>query len=119
MSLSTLGTGTTVNKTAGDAVEVSFTRDALVVALSDGRTVSAPLESQGAIAVPALIANLSARDGSTRLTVLALGKFGAEAKVAVPALLPLLNDPDRDVRSATSDALKQIDSEAATKAGVR
>jgi len=43
MSLSTLGTGT-VNKTAGEAVEVSFTRDALVVALSDGRTVSAPLE---------------------------------------------------------------------------
>ncbi len=43
MSLSTLGTGTTVNRTAGDAVDVSFTRDALVVTLSDGRTVSAPL----------------------------------------------------------------------------
>ena len=44
MSLSTLGTGIIVNKTAGDVVEVSFTRDALVVTLSDGRTVSAPLE---------------------------------------------------------------------------
>lgn len=44
MSLSTLGTGTTVNKRTGDAVEVSFTRDALVVTLSDGRTVSVPLE---------------------------------------------------------------------------
>lgn len=43
MSLSTLGTGTTVNRTAGDAVDVSFTRDALVVTPSDGRTVSAPL----------------------------------------------------------------------------
>jgi HEAT repeat protein len=77
------------------------------------------IHAQPAIAVPALIANLSARDGSTRLTVLALGKFGAEAKVAVPALLPLLNDPNRDLRSATSNALKQIDSEAATKARVR
>jgi hypothetical protein len=44
MSLSALGTGTDVNKVAGDAVDVSFTRDALVVTLSDGRTVSAPLE---------------------------------------------------------------------------
>ncbi|MEI6781094.1 MAG: DUF2442 domain-containing protein [Verrucomicrobiota bacterium] len=44
MSLSSLGTGTIVNKTAGDAVEVAFARDALVVTLSDGRTVSAPLE---------------------------------------------------------------------------
>jgi len=44
MSLSTLGTGTTANKAAGDAVEVSFTSDSLVVTLSDGRTVSAPLE---------------------------------------------------------------------------
>jgi hypothetical protein len=44
MSLSTLGTGTIVNKAAGDAVAVAFTRDALVVTLSDGRTVFAPLE---------------------------------------------------------------------------
>jgi hypothetical protein len=44
MSLSTLGTGTIVSKATGDAVGVSFTRDALVVTLSDGRTVSAPLE---------------------------------------------------------------------------
>ena len=44
MSLSTRGTGATVNKRAGDAVEVAFTRDSLVVTLSDGRTVSAPIE---------------------------------------------------------------------------
>jgi hypothetical protein len=44
MSLSTPGTGTIANKATGDAVGVSFTRDALVVTLSDGRTVSAPLE---------------------------------------------------------------------------
>ncbi|MCX6923978.1 MAG: DUF2442 domain-containing protein [Verrucomicrobia bacterium] len=44
MSLLSLGTGTIVNKTAGDAVEVAFTADSLVVTLSDGRMVAAPLE---------------------------------------------------------------------------
>ena len=44
MSLSTLGTGITANRPIGDAVDVSFTADSLVVALADGRTVSAPLE---------------------------------------------------------------------------
>ncbi len=44
MSLSTPGTDITVNRTAADAVEVSFTQDALVVTLSDGRVVSAPVE---------------------------------------------------------------------------
>jgi Protein of unknown function (DUF2442) len=44
MSLSTLGTGTIINRTAADAVDVSFTADSLVVTLTDGRTVSAPLE---------------------------------------------------------------------------
>jgi hypothetical protein len=47
MSLSTLGTGTIVNKATGDAVGISFTRDALVVTLSDGRTVSVPLKGVG------------------------------------------------------------------------
>ena len=44
MSLSTLGTGTTTSRPVGDAVDVSFTADSLVVTLTDGRTVSAPLE---------------------------------------------------------------------------
>ena len=44
MSLSTPGTDITANRTAVDALEVSFTQDALVVTLSDGRVVSAPLE---------------------------------------------------------------------------
>ena len=44
MSLSMLGTGTTTNRPIGDAVDVSFTADSLVVTLTDGRTVSAPLE---------------------------------------------------------------------------
>ncbi len=44
MTLSTLGTGTTASKPVGDAVDVSFAADSLVVTLADGRTVSAPLE---------------------------------------------------------------------------
>ena len=44
MSLSTLGTGITTSRAVGDAVDVSFTPDSLVVTLADGRTVSAPLE---------------------------------------------------------------------------
>lgn len=44
MSLSMLGTGTTTGRPIGDAVDVSFTADSLVVTLTDGRTVSAPLE---------------------------------------------------------------------------
>lgn len=44
MSLSMLGTGTTTSRPIGDAVDVSFTADSLVVTLTDGRTVSAPLE---------------------------------------------------------------------------
>jgi hypothetical protein len=38
------GTDTKTSKAAADAVDVSFTRDALVVTLNDGRVVSAPLE---------------------------------------------------------------------------
>ena len=38
------GTDTIISKATADAVDVTFTRDALVVTLSDGRVVSAPLE---------------------------------------------------------------------------
>ena len=44
MSSSMLGTGITTRRPVGDAVDVSFTADSLVVTLTDGRTVSAPLE---------------------------------------------------------------------------
>jgi len=39
-----LGTNITTSRPVGDAVDVSFTADSLVVTLTDGRTVSAPLE---------------------------------------------------------------------------
>lgn len=43
-NLSMPGTDTITSKALADAVDVSFTRDALVVTLNDGRVVSAPLE---------------------------------------------------------------------------
>jgi hypothetical protein len=44
MSSSLPGTSTTTAKLVADAVDVTFTKDSLVVTLADGRCVSAPLE---------------------------------------------------------------------------
>ena len=49
---------------------------------------------------------------------MALGAFGASAKAAVPHLMPLVNDKEGIVRDSADYALKQIDPEAAGKAGV-
>jgi len=48
-----------------------------------------------------------------------LAKFGAKAKPAVPLLIELLNDPELGVRGVASNALIEIDRDAAAKAGVR
>jgi HEAT repeat protein len=48
-----------------------------------------------------------------------LGWYGAEARQAVPVLVPLLNDPYRFARVAATNALKKIDPKAAAKAGVK
>jgi HEAT repeat protein len=40
---------------------------------------------------------------------LALGKFGHNARSAIPALISLLDDPDIFVRLAATKALRQID----------
>lgn len=49
----------------------------------------------------------------------ALGRIGADAKVAVPELLKLIDARDEAVASAARTALKAIDPEAAKKAGVK
>jgi HEAT repeat protein len=51
--------------------------------------------------------------------VRALVQFGPKAKLAVPALVELLNDPNAGVRGSATDSLKAIDPEAAAKAGVK
>jgi hypothetical protein len=49
----------------------------------------------------------------------ALAELGTHAKSAIPTLVALLNDGDADFRSRATNALKQIDPEAAAKAGVK
>jgi HEAT repeat protein len=52
--------------------------------------------------------------------VVALERFGPNAKLAVPALVEFLNaHDDATFRSLTANALKAIDPEAAAKAGVK
>jgi HEAT repeat protein len=80
----------------------------------------AHIHKNGGLAVPALISSLEGEGWSIRWVVaFALAAYGPEAKPAVPALLKLCNDPDEDTRSEATNALKKIDPEAATKAGIR
>jgi HEAT repeat protein len=67
------------------------------------------------LVVPALKERLSGA-GDKGLTLIALGSFGAEAKASVPAILPLLGDPDQETRAAAARALKRIDPAAAAEA---
>lgn len=70
--------------------------------------------------MPALVTCLSNNDLFAHYTAAdALGKFGTDAKPAIPALIALLNDPLGLARQAATNALLQIDPEAAAKAGVK
>jgi HEAT repeat protein len=48
-----------------------------------------------------------------------LVEFGAQAKPAVPTLIGLLTDSEAYIRHDASNALKEIDPDAAAKAGVK
>jgi hypothetical protein len=74
------------------------------------------IHSQPGIAVPALVGILSQRNGSMHLTVQALGKFGSDAKEAIPALRLLLDNPNFNIRSSASNALQEIERDAAREA---
>jgi hypothetical protein len=72
------------------------------------------------LAVPALTKSL--RDPSDIVRSIAasgLEAFGTDAKSAVPELVKSLGDPSLSVREEAASALKQIDPEAAAKAGVK
>jgi len=70
--------------------------------------------------MPILIDGLQGEYVRLRLySVRALGEFGKEAKAAVPGLTQLLSDPDTNIVTEASNALKAIDPEAAAKAGVK
>ncbi len=78
------------------------------------------LNSEAAPAVAALVHLLHTEDPMARIDVIyALGKIGPAAKDAVPDLLTHLNDEHANVRNAVTNVLKQIDPEAAAKAGIR
>ncbi|MDB6065626.1 MAG: HEAT-like repeat protein [Pedosphaera sp.] len=78
------------------------------------------IHSEPQMAVLALINCLSNQNGfMLKEARTALGRFGADAKAAVPALINSLNDSNDWVRALTAKALKQIDPEAAAKAGVK
>jgi HEAT repeat protein len=75
------------------------------------------------LVVPELVKLLHDSDRMTPLFAAeALGKFGTNARVAIPILIQKLKDPgtsDPFIRETVTNALKQIDPEAAAKAGVK
>jgi HEAT repeat protein len=59
--------------------------------------------------VQAIAADLKDPDDGVRLNaVRTLGKFGPAAAAALPALEPLLTDPDKDVRRAAGEAMLKL-----------
>ena len=78
------------------------------------------LRHESSLVVPALSKCLSDANNAVRIfAAQGLGWYGAEARQAVPALVPLLSDPCVLARDTAAYALKQIDPEAAAKAGVK
>jgi RNA polymerase sigma factor (sigma-70 family) len=72
------------------------------------------IHEQPDLVLPALIENLNVPKGKSRdqdvtfLTLMALGRFGPQASIAVPAITPFLSDPDASLREQATNALKQI-----------
>ena len=80
------------------------------------------IHQQAEIVVPALIRHLEEsrqRPMHLQRTIKAIGDFGGEATAAIPAVTAYLEDPDEKTRSFATNALKQINGEAAKKTGVR
>jgi HEAT repeat protein len=78
------------------------------------------IHSEPALVVPALIESLRDPDVFVRAqAATALGEFGTNAKPAAAVLIELLHEQNQDATNAASKAIKQIDPEAAARAGVR
>ena len=88
------------------------TLPALIAALEDG---SPGVRARAAFAVCQLNSCFMIVDGNE----LPNGGFPERCKAAVPSLFKALNDTDSEVRRVAAMALQQIDSGAATKAGVK
>jgi HEAT repeat protein len=78
------------------------------------------IHGEPASVVPELMRLLDNSNLTTRcFDIQALGEFGTNAESAVPDLTVMLNDQDPNIRVSATNALKQIDPEAAAKAGVK
>ena len=78
------------------------------------------VKSEPKLIVPVLVNSLKDTDDEVRFTAaIGIAWFGDDARQAVPAMLPLLNDSNSAVREAVSVTLEFIDPEAAAKAGVK
>jgi HEAT repeat protein len=130
LALSTRGSGDTLRGAVAWALvrvapELPTTMEALRVAAKDrsghvGVCAAEALCKLGDTdrAVPALAARLG--DSAVRhAAVQALYRIGPKAKAAVPALLVAAKDTDRLYRESVIMALKKIDPESATKAGLK
>jgi HEAT repeat protein len=78
----------------------------------------------GADAIPYLVRGLTNRFPTVRSEAAHfLTEWGAqypkERKRAIPEMIKLLNDPDRDIRMSVANDLKEIDAETARSAGVK
>jgi len=72
------------------------------------------------VAVPALVKHLRDPDPTTRAqAVLALARFGTEAKAALSVIRELQGDANQFVREAAVKALEEIDAGTAAKTGVK
>jgi len=70
----------------------------------------------GAVAVPELTALLGRKAMWPRYAgVVALGRMGPAAKSALPAVLKLTSDPDRDVAAAAREAARRLRRSGTTK----
>lgn len=111
--------------TIGSAAEPAIS--ALIQRINDpnGRVEDAAVEALFAIgmkpevAVPALAKLLEADEGDFDRAMHLLANFGDAAKPAVPAILPFLAAEDAELREKATNVLKQIDPQAAAKAGMQ
>src|SRR5262249_40426544 len=83
----------------------------------------AALRALGACGKPAVpVLTEALKDLHSEVLVVAagsLGRIGPEAREAIPGLLLLWKDDEETIKNAAGDALKKIDADAASRAGVK
>lgn len=102
------------------AALVEALKDTHVSVRASAATALGHIHSEPGAVVPALIEMLHDQDVQLHaFAARALGEFGDNARPATAQLIELLSEANQDARKAATNALKQIDPEAAAKAGVK